>query len=386
MSLAAWVAGAFGAYDPETAEQLGAGDRRRVLLVGLSCLLPCVTAFAGVGYAADLVAGASRSDVVVALSSATLAMLAVGSLLRITMAGSGIAPQVKPEHAARWRPKHWPAAYLTLVGCILAQPLVVFLLSSRLDAEIGQMRGRVVAMHEAALHGSAEEREAELAQRAADVQRRLRGAEARLGRERAALAANSGPSGAAGSAAMAEGVSDDATEVTKLQGELVEATAALQLAGDAAAVQSEEIAAYRSTLESCSFLAERIRLAWSHPLLPAAVTLLTGLLTGLPLLLRQRFLGPYAQVQHRAQRVAVARHAALVDRLADEAYRRLVLGADGKPKRACPTYSGPARARFADPPFNTEPLDFFGARLGAPAPSISAVDEAIDGLLSSLPE
>jgi hypothetical protein len=382
MSPLAWIAGAFGAYDPETAMQLEAGDQRRLLLVGLSCLVPCVTAAAGVGYAADLVVGTLSSDAVVAVACAALAMLAVGSLLRITMAGSGIAPQVKPEHAARWRPKHWPAAYLTLVGCILAQPLVVFLMSSWLDVEIDLMRGRIVAMHEAALHSSAEEREAELAEGAAEVQRRLRGAEARLERERATLASRNGPAGASGGHVMVEGMGD----VESLQGELAEITVALQSAGDAATVQADEVAAYRRTLDSCSFLAERTRLAWTRPLVPAMVTLLTGLLTGLPLLLRQRFLGPYARAQHRAQRDAVARQSALVDRLANEAYRKLVLGADGKPRRACPSYTGPARARFADAPFNTEPLDFFGARVGAPAPSVAAVDEAIDGLLSSLPE
>lgn len=386
MSPLAWIAAAFGAYDQETAMQLEVGDRRRVLLVGLSCLVPCVTAFAGVGYAADLVAGASRSDVVIAVSCAALATLAVGSLLRITMAGSGIAPQVKPEHAVRWRPKHWPAAYLTLVGCILAQPLIVFLLSSRLDAEIGQMRSRIVAMREAALHASAQERETELTERAAAVQRRLRGAEARLESERAALASRPSRSGASAGAAMVDGIGEGTADVTELRGDLAELAAALQSAEDAATVQADEVAGYRRTLESCSFLAERIRLAWTRPLLPAIVTLLTGLLTGLPLLLRQRFLGPYARSQHRAQRVAVGRHAALVDRLADEAYRKLVLGADGKPRRACPSYNGSSRARFADPPFNTEPLDFFGARVGAPAPSVAAVDEAIDGLLSSLPD
>ncbi len=378
MAIAAWVAGAFGAYDRETVERLPSEEGRRILLVGCSCLLPCGTAAVGVGYAADLVAGASSSNLIVAGLAGSIAVLAVGSLLRITMAGSGIAPQVSPENAARWRPKLWPAVYLACFGAVLAQPLVALVLSPRLDGELSEMRDQIVTMHEQALHRSAVEQQAELASEVGNVTARLSKAEGRLARERVELASIPDAVQAAGNDAgaarvmMARAVLDDGAEVAALTKDLRSAADELSAVEHAAIAAPGEVLAYRANLEQCAFLADRIRFAWRQPVVPLVVTVLTALLTGLPLILRQRFLGAYARAQHAAQRIAVTNHFLRVDAAVDD-----VLGRH-------PTYGGRPRARFADRPFNTEPLDFFGARLGVPSPP-AAVDAAIDELLATLP-
>ena len=377
MAIAAWLACAFGAFDQETGVRLELEERRRVLWVGYSCLLPCAIAAAGVGYATDLVAGASSSNLIVVGLAGGIAVLAIGSLLKITMAGTGIAPQVRPEHAEEWRPKVWPALYLACFGAVLAQPLVALLLSGRLDAKVGEMRGQVLATHEQALHAAAVERLAELAADVSDLTRRLSAARERLTRERAQLAAvpvaaprtrNAGVT----RTIMERAVEDDAAEVEAIIRDLRSAAEQRSALEQAATSTPVEARAYSDNLNNCGFLVERIRFAWRQPLIPLVISVLTALLTGLPLMLRHRLAGAYVRAEHAAQRHAVRSHFLRVDDAVDEVLRRH------------PTYRGRRREGFADPPFNTEPAEFFVARLGMPSPAV-AEDAEITDFLANLP-
>lgn len=136
-----WLAG----FDVAVVRALGPSSARRLVLIALANALPCGLMGAGAGYAAQLVQGFWPLSLAVGGAFA----LFVLNLLRVAVAGGGIAPHQPERKAERFRPALPPVLVIALLAGLLAQPAILPLFAAELEPAVAAHRAALLRQHRA---------------------------------------------------------------------------------------------------------------------------------------------------------------------------------------------------------------------------------------------
>jgi hypothetical protein len=336
--------------DPATLARLDPASRQAIRRAARLGLLPCTLAAAGAAHACHLVLLSWAADLVVALAAA----LFVWNLLRLSVAGTGIAPHLTPDQGSGWRPGRLPIVLFAYFGFLAGQSLYLWMAAPRLDHEIALYQEQLLAEHRENLRAGPLD---PLLLRAYEAVRLARARETRFqvlqaawSKAGAALAEDPA-TGSLGSIPALERQRMEA-ERAELEADMARAGSEakearrlhLELNAEASRLENAGQSAFRELLGASAFPARRLRIAWRTPTLPLLVGLLGALLASLPLLDRRRTARAYERERHRVCRLHIEEVGLLtraeVDRLLGR-YR---------------THRPEHGQRYLDPPFDRSPM------------------------------
>ena len=283
---------------------IGVGSALGALLVGAAC-----------GYVGYLLLGSPAAGAAALLAGA----LFFFNILRLANAGGGAAPSQPFES---WKLRPWWPFTVWLVGLVLAQPLVTFVLRGHVDEVIAENRYAIRAVHRATVMG--------------EIDRELAAVDAQL-------AAIQG-----GRDEVTDEPAPSATQVPSQRRERLE-TRRHQLEEARSHAISVVLPGYEAHLDRSGFLADRFRAVWTWPVRAGLLTLAISLLIAAGPLLRwpaRSAMYAYQQLRWEQDREIIesSYEASLAERT------RLLAAYGG-------SFTG-IRCYFADPPYNTKFLPF----------------------------
>lgn len=137
---------ALAGYDPEVARALGPSSVRRLTWIALAHLLPCgLMGWAG-GYAAHLTQGSAWLSIAAGVAFAAFVL----NLLRVSVAGGGMAPHKTELQTERFRPAMPPVIVVAVLAGLLAQPAILPLFAAELEPDVAAHRAELLRRHRAA--------------------------------------------------------------------------------------------------------------------------------------------------------------------------------------------------------------------------------------------
>jgi hypothetical protein len=311
-------------YDPRAVAALSAGHARALAAVALSALPGLALTMLAAGHGAYLASGLLPLGVAVGVGAG----LYLFNLLRLSVAGGGVAPHQPAREIRAWSPRVVPLVMLAVVGVFLAQPLLLWGLRARHDPTIAVLRTSLRSLHEAAVLGPV--------QRAlADETRRATALEQRRTRLAATLAL-----------AVQDrlGVEDAQAALATADGEVATVKAGLEaLRTEQRTLETKELAVYAAHLERSHFLLRRLQLTWADPWMTLTGSVLMLVLLVLPWVT--------SGVVVRAQRAYELQRWAATRALVEVAWAR-ACELETSALKAWPTFTQPRLPLFTDAPWN----------------------------------
>lgn len=338
----------FIGYDPTHVEPLPVAQRRA--LAGVAAGLWPGTALIGLsaGYGAFLTSDSVGLGVVVGL----VAPLYLVNLMRVSVAGGGVAPHQSLKTTATWTPRVVPLVMLACLGGFFAQPLILLALESEHDPMIRELQTALTEMHEQAVAFPARAALSE-AKRALEAStRRQTELKQRLERATGELVRLEREGGRDGAEVerrvVTAAAQEDATALRAVERQVDDSERAVaRWSLEEARVRTDDVAPYAAHLERSHFLLRRIQLTWASPLRPVALTALMVVLMVLPWVISATL----ARAAHRAYE---RRRWASTRALIETAYQRARTEEEAALRR-WPTFTSLRGELYADAPYNTRP-------------------------------
>jgi len=134
---------ALAGYDPEVVRALGPSSARQLSSIALAHGLPIVLMGAAAGYATQLAHGVVAVSVAAGLAFGAF----VANLLRVSVAGGGMAPHKTLAQSERFRPAMPPVLVLSLLSALLAQPAMLPLFAGELEPQVAAHRAQLLRQH-----------------------------------------------------------------------------------------------------------------------------------------------------------------------------------------------------------------------------------------------
>lgn len=332
------LASALG-YDPDVTAELSAGQVRALAAVACGGVPAVIAVGASAAYGVWAAAGGAVLPALVGVGAGAY----LWNLLRLSVAGGGVAPHEDLARAVDWSPRVVVLAILALLGFFFAQPLVLWGLRTQQDPAVQRLRASLVSMHEQAVVGAVQARLAEARAAQTTAQSRRADLQARMDATARELAALDAVGTADGQdverRVLASAAEDHRSRAVLLDRAVEDATReAARWETEARRVLDEDVAAYTAHLGRSHFLLRRVQLTWEHPAGPLLMSLGMVWLMLLPWLLsataarrtirayeatrrqRTRALVDAAHVQLRAQLEAALRHWNTFGELAQEPF------------------------------------------------------------------
>ena len=136
---------ALAGYDPAVVRALGPSSARRLSLIALAHALPCGLMGGAAGYATYL----TQPSTVLAVAAGVAFGAFVLNLLRVSVAGGGMAPHKTATQSERFRPAMPPVIVIALLAALLAQPAILPLFANELEPAIAAHRAGLLRQHRA---------------------------------------------------------------------------------------------------------------------------------------------------------------------------------------------------------------------------------------------
>jgi hypothetical protein len=312
-------------YDPRAVAALSVGHARALAAVTVSALPGLVLTMLAAGYGAYLASDLLPLGVLVGVGAG----LYLFNLLRLSVAGGGVAPHQPVKEIRAWSPRVVPLVMLAVVGVFLAQPLLLWGLRPRHDPAIAALRASLRSLHEAAVLAPVQRALADETRREGELeQRRVKFA-----------------SQLAAAVQDRLGVEDAQAALTKVEVELTSVRSSLAgLRAELSGLETKELAVYAAHLERSHFLLRRLQLTWDDLGMTLTGSFLMLVLLVLPWVTSGVVVR--AQRSYELQRWAATR--ALVE-VAWARSRELETAA----LKAWPTFTQPRLDLFSDAPWNT---------------------------------
>lgn len=134
-------------YEAELMAALPDGEQRQIERVCEAWLLSSVLLTAPLAYAAWLV----EHSLLLSLVLAAGALFVVMNMLRLSIAGGGVAAGATQQEVARYRPALGATAVIGVLALLFAQPAQLPLWKGELDATVAAHRQALIAQHARAL-------------------------------------------------------------------------------------------------------------------------------------------------------------------------------------------------------------------------------------------
>lgn len=132
-------------YDPEVTRALGPSSARRLSLIALFHLLPCALMGGAAGYASHLTQGDWPLSLTVGLAFGGFVL----NLLRVSVAGGGMAPHKTHVQAQRFRPAMPPVIVIAVLATLLGQPAILPVFADELKPALATHRAALLRQHRA---------------------------------------------------------------------------------------------------------------------------------------------------------------------------------------------------------------------------------------------
>jgi hypothetical protein len=311
-------------YDPRAVAALSAGHARALAVVSLSALPGLAMTMLSAGYGAWLASGLVPLGVAVGVGAG----LYLFNLLRLSIAGGGVAPHQPVKEIRAWSPRVVPLVMLAVVGVFLAQPLLLWGLRPRHDPTIAALRTSLRTLHDASVLGPVQRALADETRRATELEARRTALAAKL-----ALAVKD-----------RLGVEDAQAALTVVDAEVAAVSAGLEvLRLEQTTLETGELAVYAAHLERSHFLLRRLQLTWADPFMTLTGSVLMLVLLVLPWVT--------SGVVVRAQRAYELQRWAATRALVEVAWAR-ARELENAALKAWPTFTEPRLDLFTDAPWN----------------------------------
>lgn len=311
-------------YDPAHLSALTAPQRRALGVVALAAAPGVVVLAIAAGYGAFL----ASDQLVIAVPVGFAAGAYLANLLRVAVAGGGVAAHQSVRHATMWVPRVVPLTMLALLGVFFAQPLILAVLASEQDAAVEELSAALVAMHEAAVTQPVH----------AALLEAQRGLEAALARQAVVRSKLEAGDDVLESRAALRAVDREVEDAQRR---------ASAWAVTESRVRADDVEPYRAHLQRSHFLLRRLQLTWAAPVRPVAMSAVMVALMVLPWLASATI----ARGAHRAyetRRYIATR--ALVEVAYEESRRQ-----EAAALSRWSTFGSLRAELFADAPYNTKP-------------------------------